>query len=119
MYRPSNIQCDWADRVECGDRPVCDKNDENCHGGSTTTTLEPAKTTTQKPSSSTEKPPNPNTLCKNVKCKGDNEFYPEGDCKQCFCQCDHGIAGEICCPLGLVFNSISNRCDWPYNVVGC
>ena len=76
MYRPSNIQCDWADRVECGDRPVCDKNDENCHGGSTTTTLEPAKTTTQKPSSSTEKPPNPTTLCKNVKCKGDNEFYP-------------------------------------------
>ena len=47
MYRPSNIQCDWADRVDCGDRPICDKNDENCHGGPQTTPdpEEPSTTT--------------------------------------------------------------------------
>ena len=61
------------------------------------------------------------TLCKHVECKGDNEYYPEGDCRQCFCLCEHGngIAHEICCPLGWVFNSITNLCDRPYNVIGC
>ena len=22
--------CDWPERVDCGDRPICDENDENC-----------------------------------------------------------------------------------------
>ena len=30
LYRPSNIQCDWPERVECESRVICDKNDENC-----------------------------------------------------------------------------------------
>ena len=30
LYRPSNVQCDWPERVECGSRLVCDKNDNNC-----------------------------------------------------------------------------------------
>ena len=98
---------------ESGDRPICDKNDENCHGGSKTTTPEPAKTSTQKP------PNLPSTLCRHVECKGDNEYYPEGDCRQCFCLCNNGIASEICCRPGWVFNPITNHCDRPYNVVGC
>ena len=24
-----NIWCDWCDRVNCGDRPMCDDNDMN------------------------------------------------------------------------------------------
>ena len=108
MYLGDSV-CDWEHRVECGDRPICDINDENCHGGSKTTP-EPSITTTQKP-------PKP-TLCRNVKCEG-SQFYPEGACNQCFCQCDHAIAHEICCPVGLVFNSFSNLCDWPINVQGC
>ena len=109
MYLGDSV-CDWEHRVECGDRPICDINDENCHGGSKTTP-EPSVTTTQKP-------PKP-TLCRNVKCEG-SQFYPEGACNQCFCQCDpYAIAHEICCPVGLVFNSFSNLCDWPINVQGC
>ena len=37
QYNPDNIQCDFDDRVDCGDRQVCDNCDENCvedeHGG--------------------------------------------------------------------------------------
>ena len=119
MYRQSNIQCDWADRVECGDRPICDKNDENCHEPSKTSTTTTQKPTTPEPSNTSTTTTLKPTLCRNVKCDGSNEFYPEGACKQCFCQCDHGIANEICCHPGLVFNPIKNYCDWPKNVDGC
>ena len=99
LYRPSNNQCDWEERVDCGDRPICDKNDQNC----------------REPHHTTQKPP---SACDNVVCQG-NEFYPEGVCKKCFCQCHGGIADEMCCPNGLVFNPISNTCDWPFNINGC
>ena len=26
-----NIWCDWPERVNCGNRPICDENDENCN----------------------------------------------------------------------------------------
>ena len=32
------MQCDYPDRVDCGDRPVCDDNDENCEEWHLTTT---------------------------------------------------------------------------------
>ena len=53
MYLGDSV-CDWEHRVDCGDRPICDINNENCHGGSKTTP-EPSITTTQKP----PKPQNP------------------------------------------------------------
>ena len=48
-----------------------------------------------------------------------NDFYPEGDCNQCFCQCHDGFQDEICCSEGLVFDPSTNACDWPFNVNGC
>merc|ERR1712172_209425 len=30
LFRLSDVQCDWSDRVDCGDRPICDIHDENC-----------------------------------------------------------------------------------------
>merc|ERR1711981_8518 len=100
QYRPSNVQCDYPDRVECGDRPVCDENNENCHQDATTTTPKPSP-------------------CDNIDCDHGDDFYPEGPCKGCFCQCRDGVQDEVCCSPGLVFNPATNRCDWPANVNGC
>jgi len=100
-YRQSNIQCDYPGRVDCGDRPVCDNNDENCHDWHLTTT-------TKKPSP-----------CDGIECDHGNDYYPEGICKPCFCQCHDGVQDEICCQPGLVFNPATNTCDWPYNTDGC
>ena len=61
MYRPSNVQCDYPDRVDCGDRPVCDDNDENCEDHHLTTT-------TPKPSP-----------CDDIECDHGDDFYPEGN----------------------------------------
>jgi len=101
LYRPSNVQCDYPDRVDCGDRPVCDDNDENCEDHHLTTT-------TPKPSP-----------CDDIECDHGDDFYPEGTCKPCFCQCHDGVQDEICCQPGLVFNPATNTCDWPYNTNGC
>ena len=60
-YRQSNIQCDYPGRVDCGDRPVCDHNDENCHDWHLTTTTK-----------------NP-TPCDGIDCDHGDDFYPEGN----------------------------------------
>ena len=60
-YRQSNIQCDYPARVDCGDRPVCDNNDENCHDWHITTTT---------------KRPSP---CDGIECDHGNDYYPEGN----------------------------------------
>ena len=101
LYRPSDNQCDWEDRVECDDRPICDHNDQNCRSPHHTT-------------------PKPSTPCDNVICDHGDDFYPEGKCSRCFCQCHHnGIQDEICCAEGLIFNPNTHVCDWPFNVNGC
>ena len=49
MYDPNNNWCDWPNRVQCGDRPICDEFDENCQN--------------PQPHSSTPKPTN---KCQNI-----------------------------------------------------
>ena len=29
-FDEAHIWCDWPERVNCGNRPICDENDENC-----------------------------------------------------------------------------------------
>merc|ERR1719219_3349425 len=99
LYRPSDIQCDWAERVECDDRQVCDDNWENCHSN---------HIATAKPS-----------ICEGIPCDHGDGFYPEGDCAQCFCRCVGGAHYETCCAPGLAFNPAVEQCDWPANINGC
>ena len=35
QYNPDSIQCDFDDRVDCGDRPICNSCDGDCHGDPT------------------------------------------------------------------------------------
>ncbi|XP_023346714.1 peritrophin-44 isoform X3 [Eurytemora carolleeae] len=47
LFDPVHVWCDWADRVECGDRPICGVCDDDCE---TTTSHKPTTwgpTTTQ------------------------------------------------------------------------
>ena len=31
LYNADNVQCDFPNRVDCGERQVCDECDNNCH----------------------------------------------------------------------------------------
>ena len=57
MYDPNNNWCDWPNRVQCGERPICDEFDENCQNPHSTT----PKTSTSKPST-----PRPTNKCQNI-----------------------------------------------------
>ena len=103
LWDPYNTWCDWPDRVNCGNRPVCDKNDENCK----IITLPP--TTTHKA----------NPCDKFGPCTTEGDLLSEGDCEQCFCECAAGSWNEICCGEGLVFNKNLNECDWPADTPDC
>ena len=65
MYDPNNNWCDWPNRVQCGDRPICDEFDENCQNPHSTT----PKTSTSKPST-----PRPTNKCQNIGKLGQNLY---------------------------------------------
>ena len=52
MYDPINNWCDWPNRVQCGERPICDEHDGNCKNPHSTA----PKTSTPAPQPSTPMP---------------------------------------------------------------
>lgn len=96
FYNAEEVYCDYQDRVDCGDRPVCDENDEGCHEVTTP-------------------PPGP---CDSITC-GPDGWIPEGDCAKCTCECVSGNPYEICCGNGLFWNPSLNVCDYPGNIAAC
>jgi len=115
LYDPVNEWCDWPDRVECGERPICDANDENCDVQPT----EPPTTPYTGPSTTTRY----NKCGEYGSCTpsgNEGGYHSEGPCEQCFCQCVlGGIYEEVCCQPGLFFNPTTNLCDWDYNIDTC
>merc|ERR1712179_180565 len=117
LYDPAHEWCDHPERVDCGNRPICDENDENCVEGTTVPTIptDPtAPTTTTKADRCAAYGPcqmSPDSL---------GPYKAEGPCDQCFCQCvAAGVYDEVCCEPGLVFNERINQCDWPFNIPDC
>ena len=83
-YAPDRVQCDYPDRVDCEDRPICDENDENC--------IEPASTV------STITPPTGNP---DFDCPSPSGYF--ADPKNCikYYHCFEGNVEEhITCPNG-------------------
>ena len=98
-YDEYKIACEWPENVDCGGRPVCDPNDENCYEATTP-------------------PPN---YCDTLTCRSGDFIIAEGQCEPCFCECTTvGFApDEICCSPGLFFNPAAGLCDWPFNNAAC
>jgi len=99
LYNAELIQCDYPERVDCGDRPICGPCDEDCH----------------------TQPPPPTTIpperCQH-ECTADGLFAEEC-CGSAFCQCYGGHGYVLHCETGLVFNDASKTCDYPANVACC
>lgn len=99
LYDPVHVWCDFPDRVDCGDRPVCDECDEGCFT---------ATHTSQTPSPSE---------C-SQECSEDG-LFPEACCDNSFCQCFGGIGYLQHCQPGLFFNENTHTCDFPFNIPCC
>ncbi len=85
--------CDFPENVDCGDRPICDEDDDNCGdvapGG-----------------------------CDGVPCSADG-YVEEGPCERCVCQCEDGDPEELCCTDGLFWNPDDNACTSPDDNPAC
>jgi len=106
LYDPAHEWCNWPDSVDCGLRPICDKNDENCNNQPT---LPPTTTA----------PPN---LCDefgSCSLSDNGALRPQGVCDHCFCECSSGRWQQLCCQPNLIFDGRNLQCNWPYNVPGC
>ena len=84
LYDPAHTWCNYPNKVDCGDRPICDENDENCE--------EPA------PTGSTITPPTGNP---DFDCPSPSGYF--ADPKNCikYYHCFEGNVEEhITCPNG-------------------
>ena len=52
LYDPTHTWCNYPNKVDCGDRPICDENDENCNAAPTTDPTAPTKAPFECPESS-------------------------------------------------------------------
>jgi hypothetical protein len=91
--------CDYPENVDCGLRPICDENDENC-------SLEPTTA--------------PNE-CDAVEDACDSgAFVPLGPCESCYCQCVTGEEAVMgCCGENLFWDPNLNVCNFPEQIEGC
>ncbi len=85
--------CDYDENVDCGTRPICDENNENCYCEG-------------------------ETVCQTVDCSEDG-YVEEGPCDKCLCQCEAGVAEEVCCSSGMVWDPADEACTDPAEVPSC
>ncbi len=82
--------------MDCGDRPICDEDDDNCgatSGGS----------------------------CSEVICE-EGEMIELGPCERCLCQCTgdgEGEGDELCCSEDLVWDPSQGACVEEDENPGC
>jgi len=127
LYDHHHNYCDWPERVNCGSRPICDENNENCHDqeGTTprheTTTKQDELTTTQHDEVTTTKHDEVTTEeSDGFECPDPWGYF--GDPENCikYYICQEGIPTRMTCQtesgIQLHYNEDNVWCDWPDRV---
>jgi len=96
MYNAEGILCDYPERVQCGDRPICNVCDDDCYVPSTTS---------------------PRPTCQHDCSTGDGLFAEEC-CGHLYCQCFGGQGFILDCG-DLFFHQETQTCDWAFNIPCC
>jgi len=104
LYNADKVQCDFPNRVDCGERQVCDECDNNCHENECEDCGGDADCG----------PPDhhPDDIC-----VGRNDgWYPDlfNCAKYWHCSAEKGT--HFLCASGLVYESNKVQCDWPDRV---
>ena len=140
QYKPEDNWCDFPENVQCGDRPICDANNENCvdvctrnffelfvHSNENilnnfshpeklamkwySSALIPAKSLMRARVSLVSA----NAQVKLNVTLSTHEQFPTIKSYVLGYQ----AAGEICCQPGLYYNPAILACDWSFNIPGC
>jgi len=95
VYDVDHVWCDYPDRVECGERPVCDECDNNCQEASTT--------------------PKPCDHTMDCSDKLDGWYTDPYNCRK-YWHCDHGVGEHFMCEGNLLYDPSNTWCDYPERV---
>ena len=116
LFNSETLACDLPWNVDCGTRPICDENDQNCYAQ--TTTVEPTTehstvtddATNTEPSTTLTSTPAPK--CEDYSCPAGGGLFPLTDCGRCFCFCTQqdSLPNGICCEDDEVFDERANSC---------
>ncbi|KAJ8718588.1 hypothetical protein PYW08_002825 [Mythimna loreyi] len=110
LYNPYTEQCDWPEKVDCGDRVIPDPNDVISTPGVTNPGVtNPADITPGNNCDPSEAP----TIC--AADDSDGILVAHENCNQ-FYKCSEGKPVALLCPPNLLFNPVKDQCDWPENV---
>ena len=104
LYNPDLIQCDFPERVTCGDREVCDECDKNCHENDCKECHNDADCG---PADH-----HPADICVG---KRDGWYPDEFNCAK-YWHCDAERGTHFLCANGLVYEPSKVQCDWPDRV---
>lgn len=90
LYNEDQVECDWPERVECGDRPECDEDNQDC---------EDHHITTEKPS--------------DFNCPAEYGYF--ADPKNCiyYYHCDADTAVRLKCQKSMFTKKFLNKTENP------
>ncbi|CAH2049171.1 unnamed protein product, partial [Iphiclides podalirius] len=103
LFNIDVFECDWPENVVCGDRLIPD-SDEDSNGdvdggaGSNGGNCDPSQAPAICAAEGSD-----GVLVANENC---NKFY----------KCSEGVPVALLCPTNLLYNPITEQCDWPKNV---
>ena len=95
LFDPDHVWCDTTDRVDCGERPICDDCDENCEF----------------------QPTAPPDCDHPLDCTGlrDGWYADPYNCRK-YWHCEAGKGQHFMCQLNYLFDSTNVWCDFPDRV---
>ncbi|XP_023946944.2 chitin-binding domain protein cbd-1 [Bicyclus anynana] len=104
VFNPVSGQCDWTSNVNCGNKTITEPEDDD-NGGE--------NITTEKPDPVDNNPVDANEICAQE--DSDGVLVAHEYCNW-FYICYDELPVAHNCPKDLVFNPVSEKCDWSYNV---
>ncbi|XP_026750061.2 dentin sialophosphoprotein-like [Galleria mellonella] len=137
LYNALTEQCDWPENVNCGGTVVTpetpdssennssgdsnnnsnngeDSNESNGNGGDSNESNDNGSDSNESGSDSgNNNPGEAATICAAE--GSDGILVPHENCNQ-FYKCSDGLPVALSCPGNLLYNALTEQCDWPENV---
>ncbi|CAG4943337.1 unnamed protein product [Parnassius apollo] len=113
LYNPYTERCDWPENVQCGDRVIPGNGDSGSSVGGGGSDGESGGSGDDSNNTCNCNPGEAPSICALEKSEG--VFVAHVNCNQ-FYTCNNGLPVVQSCPVNLLYNPYTERCDWPENV---
>lgn len=122
LFSEARGYCDYPETVDCGDRPLCNDDDEDCEererrrvptGHAKHVPIDPLFDSDHVTTMATPE------VCEGVECQEGDEIISFEPCSEFYCVCSNGVPYKQECADGTVYNPEVEGCDFPENNPEC